>query len=324
MVGGPMMVWALGRGVRATITMVIVSFIMFMLLFVGPNPLEMLKERPDYRPADIERLVKQYGWDKPWHEQYLSWAGNFVTGDWGTSIRSKQPARDLIMDRLPLTLLLTGSAQLLSLVIAIPLGMYLAQRRGSKVDNAAAVVSFGLMAAPGFFLALLLQVIALKLYHVTGIRVVSTAGAPVEGGVLDYVQHLALPVLALSLVQIAGWSRYQRGELLGVLDQDYIRSAAAKGLSPSTVVRRHALKNTLLPVVTIVALDVALLFAGAVFVETVFALPGMGGLLLESVLNRDVVVALDIVTIGCALMVLANTAADLLYGVVDPRARSSS
>lgn len=301
--------------------LVVVSIAMFLLLFVGPNPLEQLRSNPEFSEEDIARITHEYGWDRPWHEQYVEWAGGMLSGDWGESLLQQRPAKELIVERLPLTLVLTASSMLLSAAIAIPLGILLAARRNSRLDHGVAIGSFALMAMPGFLLALGLQIAAIKLYHSTGILWAYAAGAPENGSPVEWIRRLALPVLALTAVQVAGWTRYQRSEMLGALASEYVKAARAKGLSERYVVVRHALPNTALPIITIVAMDVATLFGGAVGVETIFGLPGMGSLLLDAVSQRDVVVALDVVVIGAVLMVVANLVADLLYGVFDPRAR---
>ncbi len=320
------------RVVLAVPTLFVVSILMFFLLMVGPNPLEQLKQNPNIRPEDIKRLTKQYGWDKPISTQYVMWASKAVHGDLGDSIIFQRPATEVIGERLPLTLTLTGMSMIFSLMIAIPIGAYVAIRKYSRADYLATLMTFAMMATPSFFLALLLQVSALKLQDIFGGTLIyNTGGAPscaaewtcFVQGPIDFLQHMALPVVALSMLQIAGWSRYQRSEMLNVLNSDFIKCAVAKGIPQRRVYIRHAMRNTMLPIVTIVALDVAMLFGGATITETVFGLPGMGTLLLASVNQRDVVVALAIIMIGTVLVLIMNTVADILYGVLDPRVRVS-
>lgn len=331
-----MMGLVIRRSVQAIPTLGVVSIVMFMLLMVGPNPLQQLKQNPSFTDADVQRLTKLYGWDKPLPQQYLEWAGNFVTGNMGTSIQTQRPAKEMILERLPLTLMLTGASMVLSLMIAIPIGAYVAVRKYSRADYAATFLTFCTMATPSFFLALLLQLLALKLQDAAGgTLVLATGGAPgcanggffqqifsCMGSPIEVTQRMFLPVLALSILQIAGWSRYQRSELLGVLGQDYVKAAMAKGIPWRDVFLKHAMRNALMPIVTIVAIDVALLFGGAVITESVFSLPGMGGLLLDSIRQRDVVVALAIVMIGAFLVLVFNTLADIAYGMLDPRVRA--
>lgn len=328
---------AIRRFLEAIPALLIVSVIMFGLLALGPNPLELLKQNPNITAQDVERLTKQNGWDKPVVEQYVTWAGKFVKGNMGTSTVDGRSAWDKIQERLPLTLMLTGMSMILSISIALPVGAYVAVRKYSKADYITTLLTFGMMASPSFFLALLLQLAALKMQDMNGGTLVFfTAGAPgcvggdqgfittIAGCALTPVetfQRLALPVFALSILQIAGWSRYMRSELLTVLGQEYIRSANAKGIPARIVFMRHAVRNALLPLVTIVALDVAALFGGATITERVFGLPGMGNLLLDSLNQKDIAVVLAIVMIGSALVLFMNTVADILYGVLDPRVR---
>lgn len=313
-------------------TLLVVSFLMFLLLFVGPNPLDQLKQNPSYTAADITRMTKQYGWDKPWYEQYAMWGGKFVTGDLGTSVLTQRPASEMLGERIPMTMMLGGMALILSLVIAIPLGTFVAIRKHSLADYSATFMTFGMMALPSFFIGLLLQLMALKMQDVNGGgMVLYTAGAPdCIGDILtcfrepvEVFRRLILPVSVLSMIQVASWSRYQRSEMLGVLASDFVKSARAKGIPERRVILRHAVRNTMMPIVTIAAMDVAMLFGGAVITESVFGLPGMGTLLLDSVRQRDVVVALDIVMIGTILVLVCNTVADVLYGMLDPRVRVS-
>lgn len=310
------------RTIQAVPTLLVVSFIMFIMLAIGPNPLELLKQNPSFTDKDVKRLTQKYGWDRPWYEQYGGWVSGIVKGDFGESVVTQRPAGQMIRERLPVTLMLTGMSMVFSLMVAIPIGAYVAVKKYSKADYAATFTTFIMMATPSFFLALLLQLFALKLQDTTGSLIFYTGGAPTNmGNPVEVFQRMALPVTALSMLQIAGWSRYQRSELLNVLNSEYIKCAMAKGMPARHVFMKHAMRNTLLPIITIVAIDVATLFGGAVITETIFGLPGMGTLLLDSVFARDTTVVLGIVMIGAFLMVLFNTIADILYGVLDPRVR---
>lgn len=326
----------LRRILEAIPALIVVSIIMFGLLALGPNPLELLKQNPNITSEDVKRLTKLNGWDKPITEQYFHWAGNFVRGDMGMSTVDQRPAWDKIGERLPLTLMVTGLSMVVSLMIALPIGAYVAVHKYSRADYFATLTTFAMMASPSFFVGLLLQLFALKMQDMMGGTLLFyTGGAPacasgdgffstVFGCMatpIETFKRLALPVFALSILQIAGWSRYMRSELLGVLNQDYIRSAMAKGIPNRVVFFRHAIRNALLPLVTIVALDVALLFGGATITERVFGLPGMGNLLFDSIMQKDIAVVLAIVMIGATLVLVFNTIADILYGVLDPRVR---
>jgi peptide/nickel transport system permease protein len=325
---------ALRRFLEAIPALIVISVIMFVLMQLAPDPLVGLRQNPNVTAKDVARLAHVNGWDLPVVKQYFRWAGHFLRGDLGTSWMSQRRTSALIMDRLPLTLMLTGMSLVVSLVIALPIGAYVAVHKYSKADYAATLTTFAMMAAPSFFVGLLLQLTAIKLQDMFGGTLIFfTAGPPKCSSFgftaifhcmatpLEAFQRFALPVTALSVIQVAGWSRYMRSELLGVLNQDYIRSAMAKGLDGKVIFFRHALRNALLPLVTIIALDVAGLFGGAVITEQVFGLPGMGNLLLSSLSNGDLAVVLAIVMIGAALTLFMNLVADILYGVLDPRVR---
>lgn len=336
MVGDTVIGFIIKRALAAIPVLIVASMIVFTLLVVGGNPLEQLKQNPAFRPEDIARLTKEYGWDKPAPQQYITWASGAVRGDFGKSIQTQRPAMEMIRERLPLTLMLTGWSMLFSLLIAIPIGAYVAVRKYSRADYVATFTTFVMMATPSFFLALLLQLWALKLQDATGGTLVFyTAGAPAcagESGIfsvfmsclgspVEVFRRMALPVFALSILQIAGWMRYQRSELLNVLNMDFMKCAIAKGLPGRRVFLWHAMRNALLPIITIVGIDVAMLFSGAVITERVFGLPGMGNLLLDSIYARDIVVVQAIVLIGAFLVLFFNTVVDILYGVFDPRVR---
>lgn len=307
------------RLLHALPLLAVASLIVFVLLYVGPNPLDALREDPRFSDADVVRLTELHGLDRPWYEQYASWMGDFFRGDMGTSMRTQRPAAEMILERVPLTLFLTGSALLLSLLAAIPIATYVATRRSSRADYAASAITFALMATPAFFVALLFQVVAIATKYATGTLWLPTGGAPIDGSAVAWLRHLALPIAVLTLLQVGGWTRYARSSLLTVLDSEFVTAACAKGLPWNAVLRRHAWRAALLPIVTIVAMDVGGLLGGAMIIETVFGLPGMGSLTLYAVQQKDIVVVLDLVMIGAVLMIVVNTIADMLYGMLDPR-----
>lgn len=309
------------RVVMVPVTALVVSLAMFVLLYVGPNPLAQLHDQGSIRAADVERLTEQYGWDRPWYEQYGTWLSGVSHGDWGRSIRTQQAARSMIAERLPLTLALTSLALALSMVVAVPMAILSALRRRSTVDYALTLVSLALMALPGFFVALLLQLITLKLKDASGHLLFPTGGGIQDGGAAEWVRRLALPSAALAAVQVASWSRYLRGELLGALASDFVTSAAGKGLDRRALVVRHALRATLVPITTMLAIDIGYLIGGSIVVESIFGLPGTGALLLQSVEARDIVVVLDLVVLGALVMVAVNALADVVAGWLDPRIR---
>lgn len=306
-------------------TLIAVSFVTFMLLSMGPNPADELRSDPRYTPQDIQRLSEHYGWNRPLVGQYQTWIVNFVRGDWGYSRYDHRPIRQTISERMPLTLMLTLCAQLLSLLISVPLSLWIASRRNSKTDHSSTVAAAAVMAMPGFLLAMMLQLISILFFRISGHMPIFASGAPIDGGgILETFQRMLLPITTLAILQIAVWVRFQRSELLEVLASDYVTSATARGIPQWRVHLIHALPNLLLPVLTIAALDAAMLIGGSVIVESIYSLPGMGSLLLDAVLGHDTALALDIVTIGALLMVVTTSIADILYERLDPRTKDKT
>lgn len=313
----------LKRSLSSVPLVIAASFLMFMLLFVGPNPLQQLQDTNNLGTKELAHLTQLYGWDQPWYQQYGRWMSNTVHGNLGESIRTHESAAAMIKERLPTTFTLAILSMLLSLTVALPLGAVLANKRGSKRDWLSTGVTFALMALPGFLMAVLLQSGAVWLHDLTGKIIFDTGGGPQNGSLLEAFRHMTLPVLTLSMMQVAGWVRYQRSEMLGVLNSEYILVARAKGIGERTVLLRHALRNTLVPVITLASMDLAHLIGGSVITETVFGLPGLGRLLIDSVQAHDNVVALDIVMLLALAMVVAATVADAINGALDPRSRDA-
>jgi peptide/nickel transport system permease protein len=244
-------------------------------------------------------------------------------GVWGYSIRTGRPVTTEIAERLPASLLLGGTALALSALIALPVGILSAALRRSAVDRALTLLSFAGISIPVFWLALMLQLlfsIRWGLLPAAGYETFGDAGAG-DAGLLDRLRHLAMPAAVLSLATIATWSRFLRSSLVDALQQDYVRTAYAKGHSTAGVIIHHALRNALIPVVTIISLDLASLISGAIITETVFAWPGIGRLFVESMDARDYPVLMGLMMLGSVALVLANLGADLVYTVIDPRIR---
>ncbi|MCW2949623.1 MAG: diguanylate cyclase [Thermoleophilia bacterium] len=302
-------------------TMLAASLLLFVLLMIGPNPLASMTQETD---VDTAALAHDFGWDRPWYVQYGDWLGGFVHGDWGNSIRTSTSAREMILHRLPLTLALGLSSTILALLVAIPLATWVARRRDAPADRWTTGAMVAVSAVPTFLIALVLQAVAVELKDALGFTVVYVGGMPRDGGMIEYVQRFALPITALALVQMAGWMRYQRAGMVGELATDAVLAARARGLPERSLIWRHAFRPTLAPLVTLVALELATVMSGAIVIETVFNLPGVGKLLFEALQTRDVVVALDIVTLASLAMVCTTVAADNVIARLDPRVRSSS
>jgi len=262
-------------------------------------------------------LVTALGLDQPLPVQYAKWLWGTLQLNFGVTYTDGQPVSTVIGDRVPATLELLGISFLVALALAIPLGILAAVRQYSIVDYLLTVLSYIGISMPIFWLAEVL-ILVLAIQHgwfPTGGR--QTTGAPMT--LWDSVHHLVLPVTAISLVFIAAWSRYLRSSMLDVLRQDYLRTARAKGLGTSGILFKHALKNALIPFVTVVSLDVGTIFGGAVVTESIFAWPGLGSLFINSLTARDYPVLMAMMVLSAATIVLCNLAADVIYALLDPR-----
>jgi len=304
-----------------------ISFVSFLVMAMAPGtPVDLMTDlNPKASPEARERLEKYYGLDQPLYVQYGLWLGRIVRGDLGTSFsRDRRPVLDKIAEALPITLFLNVLDLTLILGLAIPIGIYSASHQYSFADRATTVFVFVGFAMPSFWVALLAMMLLgehLGWLPISGLRSLDYDSMSLLGQAWDRVRHLILPVGIAALTGLAGLSRYMRSSMLEVLRQDYIQTARAKGLSERAVVYRHALRNALLPVVTILGLSIPGLIGGSVIAETIFAIPGMGRLFYTSVLMRDYPVVMGITLIGAVLTLFGNLLADLMYVAVDPRLR---
>jgi peptide/nickel transport system permease protein len=308
---------------------VLSSVLVFLLVANSGDPLADLKSRNPPVPAQvIADREHQLGLDKPLPQRYVSWITNFVRGDMGVSIRGVE-VRPLLWQRLKVTLRMVILASILAIVLAIGAGVLSAVKQYTPTDYTFTFLGFLFLSMPVFWLAALLKEYgAIRLNSLFGKQVVYTVGAetPNLTGSLghrlsDYAGHLILPTVALALISFAAWSRYQRATMLDVLGSDYIRLARAKGLSRSRVMVRHALRNALIPLVTVVAIDTGAVFGGAIITERVFSWQGMGALLIQGVETNDVNIVLAWLMVTSVIVVLFNLIADVLYAVLDPRIR---
>jgi peptide/nickel transport system permease protein len=271
-----------------------------------------------------ERLIKLYGLDKPWYEQYWNWLKRVAAFDFGSSFKDGRPASQKIIERLPATLLLNILSIILMLIIAVPAGVYSAVNKYSLFDRAATVIAFICFSAPVFWAALMLMIVFglwLGWLPVSGIVSFEFNELSFLGKTWDLAKHLILPVFVSALGSFAALSRYIRSGMLDVLKQDYIKTAYAKGLSRRQVIFNHALKNALLPLITIIGLSIPGLIGGSFIIETVFSYPGMGRLGYDAVMARDYPVIMGIGVISAFLTLFGNITADLLYSFADPRIR---
>jgi peptide/nickel transport system permease protein len=300
--------------------------VVFVILHLAPGDPTAAYFNPNIPPEVLDRIRVNLGLDRPLWEQYLRWIRAFVVGDWGYSYSQFRPVAAVIGDALPNTLLLGGVSLVVIFLVGCAVGAAQAIRQYGALDQSLTFVALFLYSMPGFWLGLMLVllvssgVIGLRL-PVSGMTSVDHVFLSPWGKVVDVARHLVLPVLALGLGSAAGVARYMRGETLEVIGQDYVRTARAKGLPERRVILRHALRNALIPVISLLGLWLPLLFGGALVIEVVFSWPGMGRLLYESILARDYPVVLAATFLFGLLVVAGNLVADLLYAVADPRIR---
>jgi peptide/nickel transport system permease protein len=305
-------------------TLLVISLVLFTILALAPgDPLGQVAQNPDIPPEVRLALRHQLGIDQPVYVQYLKWLQSTAQGNWGYSFVSHVNVTTLIRQRLPATLLVVGSAYLLALAIALPVGVLSAVRQYSLLDHVATALAFTGYSLPTFFTGLLF-ILVFSIW-LRWLPFIYTADLPGSGlaYAADLVRHAIMPVAVLALFQMASLTRYVRAAMLDVIHMDYISVARAKGLSASRVMVRHALRNALIPVVTIVALDVPAIFTGAIITEQIFRVPGIGSLLIGSIESKDTPVVMSIVFTYAVLVVLFTLVADLLYSLLDPRIRYS-
>lgn len=297
-----------------------VSMVIFGIIQAAPGGPEgaLLSAGKFVDPAVVEAYRRRLGVDQPVYRQYGNWLGAALRGDLGQSFSTSRPVARMIAERLPATLELMGASFILAAFVAIPLGLVSALRKNSWLDLLGTGGAFFGIAMPVFWFGLILQLVfSVKL----GWLPVAGTGTIGAGSAVDHLKHLVLPSLVLSTRYVAGWSRYFRSSLLNAVDADYVRTARAKGLTERAVTTVHAVRNAVIPVLSIMALNVADLFSGAVITETVFAWPGIGRLFVQGMFARDYPLLMGILLMGALTVILFNLVADLLYGVLDPRIR---
>jgi peptide/nickel transport system permease protein len=304
-----------------------ITFVSFIVISLAPGgPLDFLEgESPDLSPEVRKQLTELYGLDKPLVVQYWSWLTRLARLDFGRSfLPDGKPVLTKIGERLPVTLMLNIVEMLIILAVAVPIGVLSAVRQGSNFDKVTTMFVFIGFATPDFWLALLLMSFfgaQLGWLPISGLRSMNWEYLSFWGQQLDFVSHLALPIVVATFGGLAGFSRYMRQSMLEVVRQDYVQTARAKGLSERVVIGKHALRNALLPVVTILGLSLPGLIGGSVIIESIFAIPGMGQLMVQSIYARDYPVVMGNLVVVAVLTLFANLFADIAYGFVDPRIR---
>jgi peptide/nickel transport system permease protein len=306
-----------------------ITVISFAVIHLAPgSPVDMATDLNPKATADVKaRLRVLYGLDKPLHVQYWNWMSRLVTFDFGNSFsQDGRKVTDKVLERLPITIYINVISLLLILLLAIPIGVLSATYQNSLFDKATTVLVFAGFAVPHFWLALLLMIlfgVQLGWLPISGLKSLNYEYLPPAVQLWDRVSHLILPIFISASGGLAAYSRYMRSSMLEVIRQDYITTAKAKGLSNRTVTFKHAFRNALLPLLTILGLSIPGLIGGSVIFETIFAIPGMGQLFYASVMARDYPTIMGILVIGAVLTLIGNLIADVSYALADPRIRAT-
>jgi peptide/nickel transport system permease protein len=308
-------------------TFIGITIVCFAVIHLAPgSPTDLQTQmNPDITPQAIEQLNKHYGLDKPLTTQYFLWMKNLALLDFGNSISSDaRPVWDKVKERLPITIYINISSMIIIFLAAIPLGVISALNRGSVLDRVITVFVFIGFSIPGFWLALIcMDLLGVRLgwLPISGIHSPEYLNLPLWGKVVDTTRHLFLPVFISAFGSLAGMSRYMRSSMLEIIRQDYILTARAKGLPERTVIYKHAMRNALLPVITILGLSIPGLIGGSVIFESIFSIPGLGKLFYEAIMMRDYNMIMGSLTIGAVLTLMGNLIADIAYSIADPRIR---
>jgi peptide/nickel transport system permease protein len=326
MTRGPMLRFVARRLLQAVPLLFGIVSATFIAAHAAPgDPMDMYLDPTRRRQADpelIEAIRRKHGLDQPIHVQYVRWVANVARGDLGESFRYRRPVADLLLERIPYTLQVTFLALLFGTLLGVALGIFSAVKQYTALDEAITLGSLAIYAMPLFWLALMLVLVFsvnLGWFPTSQTRSLHYDSLSAAGRVLDRLWHLALPVFVLGVGMAAGKARYMRGKLLEVLSEEYVLAARARGLPERRVILRHALRNALIPVITMLGMSLPFLVGGSLFVESVFGWPGIGTLAVEATSSRDYPLLLATTLLTAVMVVLGNLLADVLYAVVDPR-----
>lgn len=314
-----------GRLVQSIPLLLVISMLTFGIIEIAPGDATQMYVDPERgsSPEYIAQVRASLGLDEPIYVRYVAWLSRTLSGDLGYSFRTRRPVSQEVGDRLPNTLLLSGSALFLSFMVAVPIGVISALKRYTIIDYVISTLALVGISVPIFWTALLmLQIFSfeLKLFPASGMQSVREQYEGIQA-FLNVLHHMILPTIVLSLAQIASWSRYQRSALLDVLDQDYMRTAHSKGLHPRRIMLIHALRNAVIPMITLVGISLPGIVTGAYITETIFSWPGIGRLGVTAVSGRDYPVIMAVTMLSALLIILGNLFADIAYAWADPRIR---
>jgi peptide/nickel transport system permease protein len=293
-----------------------ISFLSFAVIYAAPGDISMMYISSDMSEEQIAAVTAELGLDQSMMEQYIAWAGRAIKGDMGISLANKMSVTPQIVKRLPSTILLMGSSMILSILLAIPLGLLAGYKKNSALDNLISGISYIGMSIPSFWLGMLLIIVFSALLHLLPSSGMHTVN---HESTLDTAKHLIMPCVTLSIGHLAVYIRYIRSNTIGQLAEEYVLTAEAKGTSKIRILFRHVLKNTMLPIITLMGMNLASLVCGSFIIESVFGWPGIGSYAMSAIGSRDYPVIMAYVMLSGTLLVVGNFLADLLYAIADPR-----
>ena len=302
--------------IETLIVMLLISFFSFAIIYIAPGDISSMYITADMSEAEREAVLEKLGANKSLPEQYLGWLEKAVHGDFGVSLSNKASVAPQLMRRLPTTILLMGCALLLSLLLAIPLGLWAGYKKNGIVDNVISFISYIGMSIPSFWLGMLLIIL-----FTAKLRILPSGGMHTVGkeSLLDTIQHLIMPSLTLSLGTLATFIRYILTNTIGELAEEYVLTAEAKGTTAPNILRKHVLKNTLLPIITLLGMNLASLVCGSFIIESVFGWPGIGMFAMSAIGQRDYPIIMAYIMLSGFILVMGNLLADILYAFADPR-----
>jgi peptide/nickel transport system permease protein len=315
------------RLLQALPLLFLISLMSFMLIRMSGDPMSMYAQASSLTEADRERIIKEHGWDQPKIVQYVYWLRDIARGDLGSSLYTYQPVTQMIWEKLPNTMILMGTVFIVTIAVSIPLAIISALRQYSALDYLVTGASFLAFALPTFWLGLVCIMIFAVKFKEWGLPYMPAGGMYdlVEGpSLLGLLKHLVMPAFVLSIVSMAAYIRYLRASMIEVLHDDFIRTARAKGLPEGTVTWLHAFRNALIPLVTLITMNIPLIFSGALITEQVFAWPGMGRLFVDHANRGDYPVLMGLILTVSVLVIVFNLIADIAYAIIDPRIRFQS
>lgn len=312
--------YIIGRILNMIPTLFVVAVIVFLITRMLPGDPAAVMLGPQASVEEVEALTEELGLNEPLYIQFFEYIGNLLKGDFGNSLTYNQPIVDLIMERFPNTVILAVSALIISLIIGVPAGIIAAKKQNSFLDYAVTSISLIGVSMPIFWLGIMLVL----LFSVNLGWFPSTGMGSMDEGIGDFISHMILPSIALATIPTAQFARITRSSMLEVISQDYVKTARSKGLSEFLVICKHAFKNALTPLLTVLGLQVSSMLGGAVLTETIFSWPGMGLLIIDAIEKRDFVVVQNMVIFIALIFVVVNLVVDILYKVVNPRVKYSS